>query len=114
MRMKKVLALVLALVIGCSSALLGCTGSSKTKVIVGVDNGFPPMGFLNDQNELGGFDIDVAKVVFELAISSISPRPAVRTRVWRWGLAPVLHWRWPAWHGQQPTWPGGILWPRRT
>ncbi|MDD6174599.1 MAG: amino acid ABC transporter substrate-binding protein [Firmicutes bacterium] len=63
--MKKVLALVLALVIGCSSALLGCTGSSKTKVIVGVDNGFPPMGFLNDQNELVGFDIDVAKVVFE-------------------------------------------------
>lgn len=46
--------------------LLGCSGSSsETKVIVGVDNGFPPMGFLNDQNELVGFDIDVARAVFE-------------------------------------------------
>ena len=66
MKMKRILALCLALVIGCCSMLLGCSGSSsETKVIVGVDNGFPPMGFLNDQNELVGFDIDVAKAVFE-------------------------------------------------
>ncbi len=63
MKMKRVLALGLAMVLVCSSLMLGCSKSSS-KVIVGVDNGFPPMGFLNDKNELVGFDIDVAKAVF--------------------------------------------------
>ena len=66
MRMKRFLAFGLAMVMACSSLMLGCSDSSKSsnKVIVGVDNGFPPMGFLNDKNELVGFDIDVAKATF--------------------------------------------------
>ncbi|MBR2520234.1 MAG: amino acid ABC transporter substrate-binding protein [Selenomonadaceae bacterium] len=44
----------------------GC-GSSQDdipagKVItIGIDDGFPPMGFRNEKNELVGFDIDLAK-----------------------------------------------------
>ncbi len=34
-------------------------------VIVGLDDTFAPMGFRNDQNELVGFDVDLAKLVFE-------------------------------------------------
>ncbi|MBC2575738.1 amino acid ABC transporter substrate-binding protein [Peptostreptococcus canis] len=42
------------------------TNSSKT-VIVGLDNTFVPMGFLDDNNELVGFDIDIAKEAFKRA-----------------------------------------------
>lgn len=31
------------------------------KVIVGLDDNFPPMGFRDDKNELVGFDIDMAR-----------------------------------------------------
>jgi polar amino acid transport system substrate-binding protein len=34
-------------------------------VIVGLDDTFAPMGFRNDQNEIVGFDVDLAKLVFE-------------------------------------------------
>lgn len=32
-----------------------------TKVIVGLDDNFPPMGFRDEKNELVGFDIDMAR-----------------------------------------------------
>ena len=32
-----------------------------TKIVVGLDDNFPPMGFRNEQNELVGFDIDMAR-----------------------------------------------------
>jgi polar amino acid transport system substrate-binding protein len=32
-----------------------------TKVVVGLDDNFPPMGFRNEKNELVGFDIDMAR-----------------------------------------------------
>lgn len=32
-------------------------------LILGLDSAFPPMGFLNDKNEIVGFDIDLAKEV---------------------------------------------------
>lgn len=31
------------------------------KIVVGLDDNFPPMGFRNDKNELVGFDIDLAR-----------------------------------------------------
>lgn len=34
-----------------------------TQLVIGLDDQFPPMGFRNDQNELVGFDIDLAKAV---------------------------------------------------
>jgi len=32
-------------------------------LVLGLDSAFPPMGFLNDKNEIVGFDIDLAKEV---------------------------------------------------
>ena len=40
------------------------TLSLKDEVIVGLDINVPPMGFLNEKNEIVGFDIDLAKEVF--------------------------------------------------
>ena len=34
-------------------------------LVVGLDDSFPPMGFRNDDNEIVGFDIDLAKAVGE-------------------------------------------------
>ncbi|MEG0054112.1 MAG: amino acid ABC transporter substrate-binding protein [Comamonas sp.] len=36
---------------------------AATKLVVGLDDNFPPMGFRDDKNELVGFDIDMAKEV---------------------------------------------------
>lgn len=34
-------------------------------LVIGLDDSFPPMGFRNENNEIVGFDIDVAKAVCE-------------------------------------------------
>ena len=36
---------------------------AKGELILGLDDSFPPMGFRNDDNEIVGFDIDLAKAV---------------------------------------------------
>ena len=41
------------------------TSASTDKIIVGLDDQFPPMGFRDDKNELVGFDIDLAKAAAE-------------------------------------------------
>ena len=35
--------------------------AAATKIVVGLDDNFPPMGFRDEKNELVGFDIDLAK-----------------------------------------------------
>ena len=50
---------------------------SKGTFILGLDDSFPPMGFRNENNEIVGFDIDVAKEVskrlgVELVLQPIS------------------------------------------
>ena len=46
-----------------------------TKLVIGLDDQFPPMGFRDDKNELVGFDIDLAKAVCDkLGIEAI-PTP---------------------------------------
>ena len=37
----------------------------ENKLVVGLDDSFPPMGFRNENNEIVGFDIDLAKTVTE-------------------------------------------------
>lgn len=37
----------------------------ENTLIVGLDDSFPPMGFRNENNEIVGFDIDLAKAVAE-------------------------------------------------
>ncbi len=68
-RMKKTLSmLVLALAAGV--ALSGCDKSENasaakpaavSKIVVGLDDNFPPMGFRDEKNTLVGFDIDLAR-----------------------------------------------------
>lgn len=49
-------------------AMTGCfskEGSSKEKVIIGFDNTFVPMGFLDENGETVGFDVDLATEAFK-------------------------------------------------
>ncbi len=73
--MKKKILLILLAIIIVSTVLTGCTGAStgkdeswnkiseKGEFVLGLDDSFPPMGFRDDNNEIVGFDIDVAKEV---------------------------------------------------
>lgn len=62
--MKKIVALVL-LVITAGVMAAGCgsiaTNTPKKKIVIGLDDSFPPMGFRDEQNNIVGFDIDLAK-----------------------------------------------------
>ncbi len=80
--MKKMKALVVAAAALSLSALLlaGCAGApasdkkaedkapaqeEKTTLVVGLDNAYPPYGFVGDDGNLTGFDIDLATEVAE-------------------------------------------------
>ena len=66
--MKKVMVFMLAVIIT-AGLIAGCGGDKKAatqkdsnkKIVVGLDDNFPPMGFKNEKNEIVGFDIDMAK-----------------------------------------------------
>ena len=65
--MKKILFLCLSLALAAGLAA-GCGGTTdKTasetpkKIVIGLDDNFPPMGFLDENNEITGFDVDLAK-----------------------------------------------------
>ncbi len=72
--MKKLIAIAMTMVMS-GILLTGCGGTSKAgtantggatksasqKIVIGLDDNFPPMGFRDEKNELVGFDIDLAK-----------------------------------------------------
>src|SRR3954471_9147246 len=68
-----VLASVFALLVGCSDS--GSTADSTDSkdstekndktLIIGIDDTFAPLGFRNENNEIVGFDIDMAKAAAE-------------------------------------------------
>lgn len=64
--MKKKLAILLAVMM-VGSLAVGCSGSEKEDdtFTVGFDQNFPPMGFVGDDGEFTGFDIDLAKEAAE-------------------------------------------------
>ena len=39
--------------------------TNENVLVIGLDDSFPPMGFRNENNEIVGFDIDIAKAVCE-------------------------------------------------
>lgn len=59
------LALVAGLIAGCGGgekkAAAPASKEAPKKIVVGLDDNFPPMGFKNEKNEIVGFDIDMAK-----------------------------------------------------
>ncbi|MDD3866533.1 MAG: amino acid ABC transporter substrate-binding protein [Eubacteriales bacterium] len=72
--MRKFYRLILAGLLMAALVLTGCGASEgkddslkavrdKGELVMGLDDAFPPMGFRDDENELVGFDIDVAKEV---------------------------------------------------
>lgn len=69
--MKKMLSMMMVLALACG-LLAGCGGAKKEatpaakkeapkKIVVGLDDNFPPMGFKDESNKIVGFDIDMAK-----------------------------------------------------
>ena len=61
--MKKIVVsmLLLALMI-----LAGCGGEQNAKkIVIGIDDDFAPISFYNEQNELVGFDVDLARETFK-------------------------------------------------
>jgi polar amino acid transport system substrate-binding protein len=68
-KMKKIVVLCMTLMLamgilsGCGSQSKDTTAKTDTpkKIVVGLDDNYPPMGFKNENNEITGFDVDVAK-----------------------------------------------------
>lgn len=64
--MKKIIALFMlvmmvgALVAGCGGNDAKKEDASKKKIVVGLDDNFPPMGFKDENDKIVGFDIDLA------------------------------------------------------
>ena len=57
--------IILAAVIGIIVLNKQDTTNEDNTLVVGLDDSFPPMGFRNEENEIVGYDIDLAKVVAE-------------------------------------------------
>jgi polar amino acid transport system substrate-binding protein len=68
----------------CLAALLGSARAAdsslqavkqKGKLVLGLDDSFPPMGFRNDDNQVVGYDIDLAKEVAKRLGVQLAPQP---------------------------------------
>lgn len=68
MKMKKLLSLGLSVILG-AMLVSGCGSEDKQSsgakeegvIVIGLDDSYPPMGFKDDNNEIVGFDVDLAK-----------------------------------------------------
>ncbi|WP_338470175.1 amino acid ABC transporter substrate-binding protein [Niallia sp. XMNu-256] len=64
-----VIAALFAVLVGCSNpnndSNASDSSTTKDKLIVGIDDTFAPMGFRDENNEIVGFDIDLAKATGE-------------------------------------------------
>lgn len=49
--------------------------AAAAKIVVGLDDNFPPMGFRNEQNQLVGFDIDLAREAAKRLGSEVEFKP---------------------------------------
>ena len=64
--MKKLLTVCLCAVMLCGIFLFsGCAQDDDNTLVLGLDASFAPMGFKDENNEIVGFDIDVAREVCE-------------------------------------------------
>ncbi|HYD39412.1 MAG TPA: amino acid ABC transporter substrate-binding protein [Anaeromyxobacter sp.] len=48
---------------------------AKAKLVMGLDDAFPPMGFRNEDNEIVGYDVDLAKEVAKRLGVTLVPQP---------------------------------------
>ena len=64
MKLKKLASLGLAALLAViTMSMAGCGGNDTDKLVVGLDDAFPPFGFRDESNNIVGFDIDLAKEV---------------------------------------------------
>lgn len=71
-----------AVFVGCEKKAAG-TGTDdslqkildKKKLVLGLDDSFPPMGFRNEANEIVGYDVDLAKEVCARLGVELVPQP---------------------------------------
>lgn len=56
-----VVAAASVLLTGCGSSGEGAATAQKNKIVIGLDDNFPPFGFHDESGALVGFDIDLAK-----------------------------------------------------
>ncbi len=61
--MKKILTLFVLTILTVSTVFANGTKESQEQFILGLDDSFPPMGYRNADNEIVGYDIDLAKEV---------------------------------------------------
>lgn len=54
---------IVGLVAGCGASTKQANTEVPKKIVIGLDDNFPPMGFKDEKGELVGFDIDLAKEV---------------------------------------------------
>jgi len=57
--LRKLVCFLLVLVTA-GTLIAGCGSSDKKKIVVGLDDNFPPMGFRDESNNLVGFDVEMA------------------------------------------------------
>ena len=67
----KIKGLVLTALLAAATVITGCGGqeggndkaatTGGSKIVVGLDDEFPPMGFRDEKNEITGFDVELAK-----------------------------------------------------
>ena len=87
--MKKLMALALSLIFVFSMTALAEDDSLKRmtdsgKLILGLDDSFPPMGFNNEKGEIVGFDIDLAtEVCARLGVELVLSWGTLRSTVFR-------------------------------
>ncbi|HET9594056.1 MAG TPA: amino acid ABC transporter substrate-binding protein [Anaeromyxobacteraceae bacterium] len=77
--MKRVLLAAVCLAALRTTALAADTSlqavKQKGKLVLGLDDSFPPMGFRNEDNQIVGYDIDVAKDVARRLGVQLAPQP---------------------------------------
>lgn len=75
--MKRTIAIILTVVLLISCGFAGCAKKPARTLILGFDDAFPPMGYRDDNGNIVGFDIDLAKEVcsrlnYELKLQPIN------------------------------------------
>jgi len=87
MKNKNVMIMLLVISVLCFVSLAGCTKETisnvdsyekieeKGYVVMGMDDTFAPMGFRDEKGELVGFDVDLAKEVFQRAGFEVKFQP---------------------------------------
>jgi polar amino acid transport system substrate-binding protein len=77
--MKRILLAALCLAAFQSTALAADASldavKKKGKIVLGLDDSFPPMGFRDESNQIVGYDIDLAKEVAKRLGVQLAPQP---------------------------------------